>query len=159
MNLWSSFKKWALRDDPVDPIVPTCHSMVGEPVISFIESLHREKNRRYSFSRITRHQYKGEKAHWMSDSGFFQMVDAKTGRHYQMFLHDNTLYNVVGLPFELNHWEKTALFEAWLKYRSKAKMRSRRITSNRARHEREAAYAQELIDREQFAKQFRENAV
>lgn len=162
MTLWNSFKKWAFRDDTTidaDESTVVKHTVVGEPVISFIESLHREKSRRYSFSRINREQYGGELYHWMSGDGFFQLIDLKTARRYQMYIHDKKLYDVAGLPFELNYWEKSALFEAWLNYRVEARQRRARIKSSRIRRERESVAAQEKIDREEFAKQFRENAV
>ena len=157
MNLWNSFKKWIVRDitKANEEEAQLFHSMVGEPVISFIESLHREGNRRYKFSFIKRAEYKGEKHHWMNENGFRQMVDVKTNSVYQLYVFDDSLYNVVGLPFDLNGWEKNALIHAWMTYRQKARQRLAKMRHDRYRREREAAYAQEKLDREQFAKQFR----
>lgn len=161
MTLWNSFKKWAFRDDTTidaDESTVVKHTMVGEPVISFIESLHRECSRRYVMSVIEPYQYTGPKHHWMVHQNFYQLLDKKTGSVYQGYIHDNRLYDVVGLPFELNGWEKAALFDAFLGFRCAARDRLDKMKYNRWERDRFAEQAQEKIDREEFAKQFRENA-
>lgn len=160
MSMWSKFKKWALRGNPLaEPYEHPHSSMVGEPVISFIESLHREGARRYAFSTIELTEYIGKKQLWWGDSClFFQLIDKKTKSVYQGVIHNNKVYTVVGLPFELNGWELGALFEAYLGYRQAAYDRMHKIQHIRLKREREVAQRLELIQREEYAKRFRENA-
>lgn len=161
MSMWSNFKKWALRGSPlaepyIEPCVPRYDEMVGEPVISFIESLHRERARRYVISDLDVSQYRGEKHYWMSQRNFYQLLDKKTGTIYQGYIHDNRLYAVVGLPFDLSGWEYTALFDAFLGYRVDARNRLNKMKHKRWLRNRDIAKAEELANRAAFAKQFQE---
>lgn len=173
MNMWSSFKKWALRGNPlaepyiaprdtprvtpcVEPRVSRYDEMVGEPVISFIESLHRERGRRYTFSSITAAEYTGQKHYWMGERGFFKMVDKKTNLVYHGLTYDYRLYTIVGLPFDLNGWELKALFEAFMAYRQPVVERYHSMVSRRQQRLWKQARSQELLNRAAFAKQFQE---
>lgn len=159
MNLWKSLKKWMVRDIDIanEEEAQAQHSMVGEPVISFIESLNRERNRRYEFAHIDRIDYTGQVFDWMGFSDFYQMTDRKTGNVFQALLLENRLYSVHGLPFDLNGWELEAIFRAILSYRQDAIRRRARIRHNRSIRDYQAKQKQETIAREQYAKQFREN--
>lgn len=156
MRLWKRFKTWAL--DEVSTFVEQSHeSMVGEPVISFIQSLHREGSRRYKFSNIDRVAYKGTVHSWMNFADFYELVDAKTGNVFQAYLHDYKLHAVHGLPFDLNGWEKEAIFEAFQTYRQPARDRRSRMRMARAHRERAVQIKREAMLREEFAQQFRES--
>lgn len=158
MSMWQRFKKWALRGNPLaEPYEPAHVSMVGEPVVSFIKSLHREAGRRYVISEIDPFEYIGEKYYWMKQPNFYQLLDKKTGSIYQGYIHDNQLYSVVGLPFDLNGWEKAALFDAFLGFRCAARDRLDKMKYNRRVRERAIDRAEALVNRSAYAKRFQEN--
>lgn len=167
MNIWQSFKKWALRPEVETPEIPAllpkphveyC-SMVGEPVTSFIASLRREP-KRYKLERTLRlnptefpeyTQY-----HWMHGAGHYTLTDKKTGNVYAAYVHESDrVYDVYGLPFKLNHWELVALWKEFQFFRAEARARKESIDTYWVKRARLAAEAQEKLDRQRFADQFK----
>lgn len=133
--------------------------MVGEPVTSFIASLKREP-KRYKLVRelrIPSDEFPTFTCyHWMHGAGYYTLLDKKTGTKYAAYVHEaGRVYDVYGLPFQLNHWELVALFEAFDEHRGAARQRLyevREWANRRARAQREA---QEVADRQRFAEQFK----
>lgn len=164
MSMWQSFKKWALKPTPLHretasiPPVQYC-SMVGEPVTSFIASLRREP-KRYKLEKLLRIQSAEFPSftnyHWMHGAGHYKLTDKKTGNEYAAYVHEcNRVYDVYGLPFKLNHWELTALWEAFQEFRLEARVREESIRTYWVKRARLEAEAQEKLDRQRLADQFK----
>lgn len=137
----------------VKPCKPDYDDMVGEPVISFIESLHRDK-KRYKLSFIGVDGCTYALYHWMNNAGHIELIDTKVGKTYQAYVHNGRLYSVHNIPFSLNAWEMKAIQEAFMTHRSEARARQSKIQSAGQTRIREAQWAQEKIDRLEYAKQF-----
>lgn len=125
---------------------------------SFIASLRREP-KRYKLEKVLKlpsHEFPAYTCYnWMHGAGHYTLLDKKTGIKYAAYVHERgRIYDVYGLPFQLNHWELIALFGAFDEYRSAARVRRHEIrdwANRRARLQREA---QEVADRQKFAEQF-----
>lgn len=163
MDMWNRFKKWALAPTPaVKEPEPEFDSMVGEPIISFIHSLRRERNRRYVLKEsdsLAFHEAGGEgKQHWMHNAQFYELLDKNTGIVYQALYYNEQVYHITNLPFSLNHWEMKILGKEFNNYREEARKRRGKMRCTQRWMERQAEWQQEKLVREEFAKQFRENA-
>lgn len=172
MSLMKYFKKWVMSEkaQPVDQsgpqtpetpmlLVSDYSHMVGEPVTSFILSLKREPNRyklekllklpSSDFPRFTCY-------HWMHGAGWYTLLDRKTGVKYGAYTHDcESVYQVYGLPFQLNHWELVALYRAFEDFRAKARERSEGILQASRQRARLEQQLKEKQDRLAFAEQFK----
>lgn len=176
MNLWKSFKKWALRPEgqrngdgtprpfiklKTEPeVVPVHVSMIGEPVTSFIASFKREP-KRYKLTQVlvlgnVEWEFPvGERYSWMNGS-YYTLLDTKTDKRYTGYAHDNEyLYAVYGLPFNLNHWELQELWKTFKYQREPARNRKNRIEENRRKRMQVLSIEREKAVREQFAEQFK----
>lgn len=137
--------------------------MVGEPVTSFIASLHREP-KRYKLESVLNvadftGQFPGYTCYnWMKNgAGRWKLTDRKTGKVYGAYVHESDrVYEVYGLPFSLNHWELKALHAAFMLFRFPARHRVAENYTKRCERAREAKWAQEKLDRAEYAKQFQE---
>lgn len=168
MSIWQSFKKWALRPEVETPAIPApllptpcveyC-SMVGEPVTSFIASLRREP-KRYKLEKVLRIETTDFPSftnyHWMHGAGHYKLTDKKTGNVYAAYVHESDrVYDVYGLPFKLNHWELVALWKEFQCFRAEARVRKESIDTYWVKRARLEAEAQEKLDRQRFADQFK----
>lgn len=166
MSMWQAFKKWALKvqtqtpsQREETPLHLRYSSLVGEPVTSFIASLHREP-KRYKLERVLRIETTEFPSftnyHWMHGAGHYRLLDRKTGKVYAAYVHEcGRVYRVYGLPFELNHWELEALWDAFLYFRIESRERKESIRTWVQRRVRLEAEAQEKLDRQRFAEQFK----
>lgn len=158
MSMWTSFKKWALapEKDSIMELAPKTKydSMVGEPVISFLESLEREP-KRYKLESLSECEYTGDVYHWMNESGLHKLTDTKHGTEYPAYIHGKVLYSVSGLPFDLNHWELKAIYTAFVELRRPARIRRERIREAAYQRERDKQVKKELEDRLQYAQRFK----
>lgn len=167
--MFKAIKKWLQSDgEPHYKKIPnfrpetkqeTHDRMVGEPVTSFIASLHREP-KRYKIERVLKlNEFPGYTCYnWMhKGAGTWKLTDRKTGKTYGAYIHDaERLYAVYGLPFDLNWWELKALYEAFGMFRFPARTRLAESYTRRCERAREAKWAQEKLDRAEYAKQFQE---
>lgn len=87
-------------------------------------------------------------------AGCYKLSDRKTGDTYPVYIHERRLYSVLNLPFELNHWEKVAISEAFPARYAVVRERRLRIINARQQRERQAREAAELKARAEFAKRF-----
>lgn len=168
MSMWQAFKKWALRPEVETPAIPAptlpiprveYFSMVGEPVTSFIASLRREP-KRYKLEKVDIFTSKCQPSythyHWMHGAGHYKLTDKKTGNVYAAYVHESDrVYDVYGLPFKLNHWELKALWNEFQHFRAEARARKESIDTYWVKRARLAAEAQEKLDRQRFADQFK----
>lgn len=129
-------------------------SMVGEPVISFLESLEREPKRYKLEPALSECEYTGKMYPWMSKSGLCKVTDTKVGTVWLAYLNEKDLYSVTGLPFSLNHWELKAINNAFHSRRMSARIRRDRMYESARVRFREGQRVKELADRAAYAKQF-----
>lgn len=161
MSIWNWFK--ASGTDPQErarEVAIAEERMIGEPVKTFLQSLKQER-KRYKLQRVLKLS-KGNYPdftcyHWMKGAGFWELTDTKTGKTFGAYVHEEgRVYEVHSLPFQLNHWELKALWDAFNgNYRAGAKERKERMVDARYARLREARYAQEQKARLEFAEQFK----
>jgi len=140
------------------------HSLVGEPVISFLNSL-KSNPKRYRVRRVSLHHLAGtvpgfKRYEWMHEGNtdLFTLNDRKTGAVYYARVSgaDGKLQQVYGLPFNLNHYEHAAIKQEVVKLHAKGRQRLRSIENSRGERERLAKEAAELVKRLEFAGQFKD---
>jgi hypothetical protein len=179
MSVFKRFLKW-LNESPYETAVNEIQvhaeeikkrfdSMVGEPVISFIESYEREPYR-YRVRPMKSTEWEGNVYGWMKGIGkYYKLVDRKTGSEYTAYISqeygvmhsterlNERLDQVVGLPFELNYCEKAAIIKVLVDRYNRDGVVGKRISRIRQmNHDRDRAIkdAQEKQTRLEFAKQF-----
>lgn len=134
---------------------------VGEPVVSFLNSLNenpsRYRVRSASLADIAKVEgfvfYK-----WMADgnTSFYSMLDRKTGITYYARTGEDKVREVYGLPFNLNHYEMQAIKTGIIHRVGDSRSRLWRRECSRRELERKAQLAAEMGARLEFAKQFKE---
>lgn len=139
---------------------PKYDRMVGEPVVSFLETL--EKNpKRYKLEKVLKlssDEYPNYTCYdWMRGAGHYKLTDLKTGNTWAAYVHgQDRVHQVYGLPFDLNHWELKALWEGFNTFRLKSRERRELMVNAQHTRLREEKLAQERIERALYAKQFQE---
>lgn len=144
---------------PMPEVKPTrkYDHMVGEPVVSFLDSLERNP-KRYRLEVIGKEcEYTGVVYHWMGQDGYYKLTDTKNGDTYQVYVHDSRLYTVHNLPFSLNHWELKAIHSAFKDRRMAARTRLERIVSSAQTRRRLESDAREKATRLHYANRFKED--
>ncbi|WVS24631.1 hypothetical protein PSPHG_CDS_0150 [Pseudomonas phage Psxphi15] len=136
---------------------PKYDRMVGEPVVSFLDSLERNP-KRYRLEVIGKEcEYTGVVYHWMGQDGYYKLTDTKNGDTYQAYVHDSKLYTVHNLPFNLNHWELVAIHSAFKDRRMAARTRLERMISSAQTRRRLESDAREKAARLHYANRFKED--
>lgn len=164
MKLLASLKKLVFGENIplIEALAPTpvgkYHEMVGEPVISFLDSLKREP-KRYKLEKVLKIDTALFPAftcyHWMHGAGFYRLTDRKSGLIWEAYVHESgSVYRVMGLPFSLNGWELRAIFGAFAGFRQEARIRKERLSSWRADKAYHIQRQRELAEREGYAKHF-----
>ena len=169
--MFATIKKWLMSDgEPyyarkvktktaLEAQLEADARMIGEPVTSFIASLAREP-RRYKVERVlTLDEFPGYTCYgWMNHgAGTWKMTDTKTKLVVGAYIHERgKIYNVYGLPFDLNHWELKALYEAFHSRYYKAQQRKERIRADALQRAWKLKNEREQVDRLLYAEMFKE---
>lgn len=136
-------------------------SCVGEPVISFLESLKanpkRYRLREVCQSVVEENDDTFEEYEWHRGCTFYSLLDRKTGKtYYARNSYRHELGEVYDLPFSLNHWECLAITKAFQNLKEKVIIRRIRLHDLQTTRARLAREATQLAVRNEFAQQFRD---
>lgn len=133
--------------------------MIGEPVTSFLASLAKDR-RRYKIERVnTLDEFPKYTCYdWMHNgAGTWKFIDTKTGLELGAYIHERgRVYQVYGLPFDLNHWELKAVYEGFTKRREKAEARRERMRQSAQKRAWIFKAEREKADRLRYAEMFKE---
>lgn len=147
------------RVHPIDwvndgqPFEKECYYLVGEPVLTLLDSLKARPNR-FKIYRMKHEEYvKSRKEHadtymWMKNGcRFFKFVDKVSGISHTAVVSDGKLYRVDDLPFNLNHWELKVIIKGFIVARQPSVDRIAERRRRRLEAEREAIEQAEMIAR------------
>lgn len=155
------FRNWLFGENKVvhkhlKPEAKPTHkwdSLVGEPVISFINSLE-ETPKRYLVRNVSFEHF-GEYRTGAYET--YQMKDTKTGDVYEAYFskYSGQICLVLNLPFDLNCAELRALTEAFKNRRLPSILRLHRMVSSHEERNRLKKVALETSKRAEFAERFK----
>lgn len=154
-------------EDRIRAIRREDYRMVGEPVLTLISSL-KKNHKRFTIQEISVDEYKeycdSEVYDWMYGvSGNYESIrfmrfnDEDSGISKTLIVSKDTVYRIDGLNFELNYWEKKALYLAFHKAKSRgaARKRKNRINNMIAKRERIEKAKLDQIERMKYAEIFK----
>lgn len=139
---------WVFKDLPENetPINPNDYTMIGEPIVTLVESL-QKNHKRFKIEELTFNEYAqvapaADVYDWMLTGNirFYKFTDTKSQVTKTLVAHDKRVYRVDDLEFRLNGWELRVLYLAFqkVKLRSESVKRLRRMrcsVNERARRE------------------------
>lgn len=155
--MWAQIKKYfsknVVAEATAEKVAQKVDPLIGEPVVSFINSF-KENPKRFRFKAVKHPASYPHK--WMTSSNtvLVNMYDKKTGNVFTAVMYEDKLYDVLGLGFSLNHWEKSEIFYVVDNYRYAIAKRRYDMIASRNRRDREKREVVEKAARAELAKQF-----